>query len=425
MLLFIKSQKGEAWMDREINSYRVLLTQREYVKLTAANLVNRFGDSIDTVVFTWIMYQITQSASLMALLLGLNYLPTILLQPMTGSLVERLSKKRVMVCCDLMRGLIVLAVVFLYANGLLSPALLVCITLANSTVEAFRTPAGISIVPLLIREEHYTIGVAFNQALSRAVELIGLAAAGGLASLLGYELALTIDAAAFILSAFLIALIYVKEPACRSKRRLRVMLNDFLEGIRLVRSHRILPALLFVAALINLTMVPLSAFSTAYVDQYLQGNETLLAAVQFLLVGGTMVGSAVSPKLFRPSRRAQLLLFGMLASLSLAALGAGAHLHSREARMATALTSYFLQGLSAGVLNVIFSSSLMRNVPKPYMARLSGLSNAVMTCSIPIGSLLCSGLAALVPLSSAFLAAAVLSAVLFLVTLGIREFRRL
>ena len=412
-------------MERDASSYRVLRMQREYLKLVAANMINRFGDSIDVIAFSWIMYQITQSASLMALLLGLNYVPTILLQPLTGSLVERLPKKRVMVICDLLRGLITAMVVLLYARQLLTPAMLAVVTVVNSTVEAFRTPAGVSIVPLLLEERHYTIGVAFNQTLSRAVELVGLAVAGGIIALVGYETALLIDAITFVLSALLIALVSAQETGSAGEPRWRDIFHDFLEGMRLVRRHEVLPPLLFLAALINLTLVPLSAFATVYVAEWLEGDATLLSIVQFLLVGGTMIGSAMCPKLRRPGRRAQLLLFGLLGSISLAMLGLGARLPSWHLRLAVALASCLLQGVSAGVLNVLFSSSLMRNVPKPYLARLSGLSNSVMTCSIPLGSLICSVLAALVPVPSALLASALLSAVLYLCTLPMHGLNKL
>ena len=65
-------------MESEVTSYKPLKTQKEYLKLIAANVINRFGDSIDGIAIAWLMYEITHSAALMALILGLNYVPTIL-----------------------------------------------------------------------------------------------------------------------------------------------------------------------------------------------------------------------------------------------------------------------------------------------------------------------------------------------------------
>jgi len=126
----------------EKKKYRQLLSQRQYIRLLLADTINRFGDSIDVIAYSWIMYEITGSASLMALVVGLNFVPTVFLTPFAGAFVDRISKKRVMALADLLRFLFVAAIVTLYTTGLLSPALIVTFTLATSTVEAFRLPAG-------------------------------------------------------------------------------------------------------------------------------------------------------------------------------------------------------------------------------------------------------------------------------------------
>lgn len=74
-------------------SYKELSSQTQFLKMVAANVVSRFGDSLDAIAFSWIMYQVTGSASLIAFILALNYLPNIFLMPFSGVLVDRFSKK--------------------------------------------------------------------------------------------------------------------------------------------------------------------------------------------------------------------------------------------------------------------------------------------------------------------------------------------
>ena len=80
-------------MESEVTSYRPLKAEKEYLKLIAANIINRFGDSIDGIAIAWLMYQITQSAALMALILGLNYLPTILLLDRVAKRLQEFSRQ--------------------------------------------------------------------------------------------------------------------------------------------------------------------------------------------------------------------------------------------------------------------------------------------------------------------------------------------
>ena len=60
------------------------------------------------------MYEVTGSASLMALAVGLNDLPTVFLMSLTGAIVDRMNKKRVLIIADILRFCIVWLIVILY-----------------------------------------------------------------------------------------------------------------------------------------------------------------------------------------------------------------------------------------------------------------------------------------------------------------------
>ena len=57
--------------------YRDILKNADYRKLLFADVISRFGDSVDAVAFTWLTYQFSHSASLSALTLAANRLPTV------------------------------------------------------------------------------------------------------------------------------------------------------------------------------------------------------------------------------------------------------------------------------------------------------------------------------------------------------------
>ena len=58
--------RGEMKMKQ---GYRLILRQQEYCKLTFAEMINRFGDSIDAIALTWLIYAISQNPSLSSLIL--------------------------------------------------------------------------------------------------------------------------------------------------------------------------------------------------------------------------------------------------------------------------------------------------------------------------------------------------------------------
>ena len=71
--------------------YRQIFKQREFMKMTGANFINRFGDSIDMIAFTWLIFELTGSASWSAIMLGVNMIPNVLVQPFAGAIVERMG----------------------------------------------------------------------------------------------------------------------------------------------------------------------------------------------------------------------------------------------------------------------------------------------------------------------------------------------
>ena len=81
-------------MNEKSASYRVILRQKEYMKLILASLINRFGDAIDAVASTWIVYELTGNAAWSAVIFGINRIPTVVITPLAGAWVEGRKKNR-------------------------------------------------------------------------------------------------------------------------------------------------------------------------------------------------------------------------------------------------------------------------------------------------------------------------------------------
>ena len=140
---------------KSLSIYKGVFTQTQYMKLIVANMINRFGDSIDMIAFSWMAYQISGSTTWMAIVFAFNALPSILFMPFAGAWVESMNKKLAMVITDVGRGILVVMIAFLYINQMLTPIMLVFTTLLISTLEAFRIPAGMAIIPIVLDKEHY------------------------------------------------------------------------------------------------------------------------------------------------------------------------------------------------------------------------------------------------------------------------------
>ena len=380
--------------------YAPLKTQKEYLKLIASSVVNHFGDSIDAIAYSLLTYEITGSAALMAFVLAINYLPTVILQPIAGVVTEKMNPVRLMSLCDLGRGVCVLTEAALYAMGLLTTPLILLGVLIHSTLEALSTPAGVGIVPRLLSEELYTAGIALRKTLSSTMELIGLACAGAIVGALGISAALAIDAGTFLLSAALIACIrpapLEAAPGEEENARLASKISHIAHELRgvFVQIARtpLLRAVVLLGMALNFTAVPYSVFFTPYVTTNLGGDAYALSLLQIAFVVGMMIGSYVTPHLDRLSARVQILIGGFGAALCYLAMAVFPSVAPYTLRLALTCCDTFVFGAFNAMLSIAFSAAFMRSTPTDQLTRTSGAVNALLTCAMPVGALLCSAL---------------------------------
>ena len=97
-----------------------LYHNHNYVYLLTSNIINRCGDSLDTILFTWLVYLLTNSAGWSAIIFGINQATSVIIQPFIGPLVENMNKKKVLVLSDIARVLLVLYILYVYTQNMLS-----------------------------------------------------------------------------------------------------------------------------------------------------------------------------------------------------------------------------------------------------------------------------------------------------------------
>ena len=387
-------------MSNKLGGYRAILRHRQYTKLIAANVINRFGDSIDAIAFTWLVYELSGSAAWSAIIFGVNMLPTVVLGPFAGALAEHMDKKRTMVITDMIRGLLVAVTAGLYVFGVLTPVLMLVITLMHSTVEAFRIPCGMAIVPRLLPKEDYDFGLSLNSSLSRVTEVVGLACAAGIIAAIGISGAIFIDGITFFLSALLIALIKAgQEKENGEPAEKQDYWQTLKGGISYVVKTRAILNLCLLALLLNSLLVPLSALNAPLVSMYNLGPEAMSVA-GILLTAGAALGAFIYPFVKRRLSGKSVTIAGFLAI----SVCYGALVWLKELTDVPALffagicITLLLFSVTMALLSGHFNVMVMKQVNQDYLARVGSTMNALCTLAMPVISFCMGGLTLLMGL---------------------------
>jgi len=407
--------------------YRDIVKSPEYRKLLLTNIINRFGDSVDAIAFTWLVYEITGSASWSALIFGLNMLPNIIVQPFAGPVIEKLDKKKVIVATHILRGIVISAFVGMYLAGIVNPFIMAAFTLLITTIESFNLPASTAFIPSIIKKEHLTHAMSLNSTLSSAIALVGTGLAGIIIAKFGVYTAMLIDAATFFIAAFGTSTIRrlneaeVSGEACESDEKAseQTSKESYMSllkgGIKYIAKNRVILNYCFVAVILNFLLVPINSLLAPLAeDVYGLGSELLsVAGIAFSI--GAIIGSAVVPMITEKiSAKSTLVIFGLVLGAGMYAISLGRYLHGKVLPgYLLAGTCYIVISFAASVLGGAVSVMFVKVVDQSYLARAGAIFNASATAATPVGSVLVSVMA--LKLNPALLIAvsAILAIVLF------------
>ncbi len=229
---------------------RLVGGNRNFRRLWLAQIVSEIGDWFYTLSIYTLLLQLTGQASSVALALVLQVLPQTLVGPMAGVINDRLRRKHVMIAADLVRCVVVLAMLFVRSRSMVW--LVYPLLLAETTMAAFFEPARSAVIPNIAAEAEVLVANTLSSATWSVNLLIGASVGGVVAAFFGRDAVFILNAVSFIASALLIGGMHFAEPHAESSAPLRARdLVDFspvIEGMRYIRRHRTLFPAVFAKA---------------------------------------------------------------------------------------------------------------------------------------------------------------------------------
>jgi MFS family permease len=263
-----------------------------FAKLWAANLVSNLGDGVTLVAGPLLAASLTRDPRLVAGLAVAQRLPWLLFSLLSGALVDRWDRRRVMVSVDAARAVAVGLLGVAVLLDLASLPLLYVVFFALGTAETLFDNAAISILPSVVPAEQ--LPRANGRLLSAQMVANELVAPplGGLLFATAAAVPFLLDAGTFAAAAALVAAIGGRFRVERPPGQATTLRAEIAEGVRWLLGHRLLRLLAAAIALMNLTLSATLSISVLYAQERLGlgsvGYGLLLATVA---VGGIAAGT--------------------------------------------------------------------------------------------------------------------------------------
>ena len=368
-----------------LRSYADVVRSPSYFPLWLAQLVSNAGDTLHYIALVVLVFELTGRGAAVAVLVAAEVIPVLLLGPVAGVVIDRFSRKAVLIGADLVRAALVASLIWPQGPGH-AYAVAAGIAAANT----FFNPTVQAIIPAITTAEQRLAANSVAWSTGRLVQIVAAAVAGGLIGLVGTEAAFLANAVTFAVSAALLVRLRIParagQVASAARHGLGGYLADAWAGLAFARRDRFVSRLLVVQALASLATGATGAMLVVLAERHLRLGPAGFAWLIGAIGAGALVGPLIPNALARDYRDARWLFVPYVIR------GIGDVLIAVFTPLPIALVILFVYGLNTSTGMVVFSSTVQGAIPDTMRGRvftvLDVTWNAARLLSLAAGAIL-------------------------------------
>jgi MFS family permease len=290
--------------------------------------ISLLGSAMTGFALTIWAYQLTGSATALALVGFFHIVPLLVLSPVAGAIVDRSNRKWMMMLSDLAAGLGTVAILLLYATDSLQIWHLYVVAAIEGAFQTFQWPAYSAAISLMVDKKHYARTSAMNELAGNSSGIFAPMLAGAIIGFFnpnGVLIILIIDVITFVAAIGALLIVHIPQPqaTAEGQQGRGSLLSESAYGFKYILQR---PSLLglqlvflmgnFFSNLAYTLMAPMILARTA-------NNSLIFGSVQTAGAVGGLVGGLVISAWGGPKRRVHGVLGGWALSGLLGALVLG------------------------------------------------------------------------------------------------------
>ncbi|MCL2827101.1 MAG: MFS transporter [Eggerthellaceae bacterium] len=343
----------------------------------AAAMVTAFSAGYAAI---WYVTETTGSALMLAAMGICTYLPQGLLSPLCGVAADRFNRKAVMIVSGLGIGVVSLVLGFVILLGHATIGLIMVVMVARGVGQAFRIPAMMAAMPMLVPEKHL-LRINTLDSLLVSVANIGAPALGILLyTTVGLHSVMFLDfvGALVAVGGLLLVKIPTTHDASGASRSAFANLRDGALALAATRGLVVLIIGLGLGMVVVMPMgslFPLMTFEHFHGDGYMASISEAAFGIGLLVGSGTLIAWGGGKRLAVLIMAAALIVGATTAAIGL--------LDSSLFAGFVALAG--VMGVAWAGFNGPLVTLIQRHVPEEKMGRALGLNTAMLGLASPVG----------------------------------------
>ena len=362
----MKQLLGKTFSSLKIRNYRIYYF---------GQIISVSGTFLQALAQDWLVLKLTNSGTMLGLVLAFQFLPVLLLTFYGGVIADRYPKLRLLYITQILSAILALGLGILVLSGAVQIWIVFIFALCLGLINSLYTPVSQSFVFEMVGKDEIKNAVSIWVILISFARIIGPAIAGILIVTLGIGLCFIINAISYI--AVIIALmmlnkkeLHVVPPPPASKSQIR-------DGLRYVRSTPILFNALLMMAIIGTITYEWQASLPLFSKFILKGDAGTYASITIAMAIGMIFGGLFNAT-SKTSSMKRLIISAFLFGLTVI-------IASFATNLFIALLIFFLVGIFSVAFANLSNAILQINTDHNMRGRVMGLWAIAFFGSTAIG----------------------------------------
>ncbi|WP_411342576.1 MFS transporter [Paenibacillus sp. WLX1005] len=331
-----------------------LLRNRIFISVYLSNFISSVGDRLVLFILPlWVM-ELTHSSLKVSIVNAVMTITVVLLTPFTGTIADRISRRKIMISADILRMIVMICLAILSIIFELHLGILIILIVIRSFGTSIFSPASNAALLTFVDKKDIDEAVAWRQTMNQLVGIIAPLLGGILVAAVSYQIIFIIDAASFLISVIVLLIIRFPNDIKITKRK--PFWVDLKEGFTTILNQNVLKTLLISAGIINILGAALIVTLQVYVIR-MHYSPIWWSIIFVSSPLGVIVGAFISRliKLDKKMFTNAFIYVGLMGSLNvLMGLVQNAFIFT---------IVFFLSGIAFGISNIYFGSLYQKMIP--------------------------------------------------------------
>ena len=364
------------------------LWTRDFTIITIGSVISMLGNSLTSFAMSLMVLDYTNSSMMYAIYMVLYTLPQLLTPIISGAILDRFSRKKMIYTLDFISAGIYLLMAITLMQGIFNFPMFAAVIFILGIIQSTYYIAYDSLYPMLITEGYYQKAYSISSMLE-TMTVVMVPVSTFVYKLIGIGPLMIINAVSFAIAAVFEMQIgheekYVekrKNEVDNSISKINQMLIDIKEGVKYMRSE---PALLAIVSYFGLNMLACGAMDVLclpYYKQHFPNGEYMYIIVFGMSFIGRAVGGGLHYKFKLPTKYKFMMA---MAIYIIIAIGEGTYMFLP---VGVAAVVCFITGISGVTSYTIRISSTQSYVPDEKKGRYNGAFQLITTVGMLIGQM--------------------------------------